>query len=93
MLFRSVDSGNGTASAIGFLASLVVQGAMQAADRPDTRTWSFMPAYVWVARIEADDELDAVEVLTPGGAGTIEHRLPVTFDDAGRDVVTVRIFR
>jgi hypothetical protein len=47
---RVADSGNGVAQTIGFIASLAAQGAMTAADRPDTRTWTFMPAYIWIER-------------------------------------------
>ena len=43
-------TGNETARAVGFVAGLITQGAMQAADTPDTRVWSLMPAYVWVSR-------------------------------------------
>jgi uncharacterized protein len=47
---RAADNGNGVAQTIGFIASLAAQGAMTAADRPDTRTWTFMPAYIWIER-------------------------------------------
>jgi hypothetical protein len=51
---RAVDSGNGGATTqIFWLLGLATQGAMQAADVPDTRTWSTMPARISIARTTA----------------------------------------
>ena len=55
-------TGNQTVEVVGFLASLATQGAMQAADQPDTRTWSLMPAYVWVSRVPVEPGVHEVRV-------------------------------
>jgi tetratricopeptide (TPR) repeat protein len=36
--------------ALSYIAALVVEGAMVAADKPDTRSWTLLPGYIYVAR-------------------------------------------
>lgn len=65
------QSDNQAVEVVGFLASLAAQGAMQAADQPDTRTWSLMPAYVWVARTPVEPGTHEVTVRSaPVAAST-----------------------
>ncbi len=90
---NAADNGNGVGQAIGFIAGLATQGAMQAADVPDTRTWTMMPAYVSVARMPA--EAGASEVRVTGyGLGASEQRVvQVQVPAGGAAVVTVRFLR
>lgn len=55
---------------LGFIGSLVAQGALTAADQPDTRNWSFMPARVWMQRTPLPAGIHRVEwqVFVPGDA-------------------------
>jgi hypothetical protein len=86
---RAADSGNGVAQTIGFIAGLAAQGAMAAADRPDTRTWTFMPAYVWMERIPLTEGEHTVVLRGSGGSG-FEYDLPITMGATGTRVVFVR---
>lgn len=70
------QSGNQAVETIGFLASLATQGAMQAADQPDTRTWSLMPAYVWVARTPVEPGTHTVTLRS--GATMVTRTVEVT---------------
>jgi len=44
-------AGRRQSGALGFLAAALVEGTLVAMDRPDTRSWSMLPAHVHVARI------------------------------------------
>jgi tetratricopeptide (TPR) repeat protein len=48
---KAAAGNDGTAGALGFLASLVVQGTLTATDTPDTRSWETLPARVEIARV------------------------------------------
>ncbi len=73
-------SGNG---AIGLLAGLLVEGAMTAADTPDTRSWVTLPGRIYVARARVPAGRHTVNVslggflrsntvdLAPGGWGVL----------------------
>lgn len=79
---------NQTVEAVGFLASLATQAAMQAADQPDTRTWNLMPARIWISR----------EVVEPGShtvwvrSGAVAHETTVEVPENGSGVAVFRIF-
>jgi uncharacterized protein len=82
----------GAGQTIGFIAGLAAQGAMQAADTPDTRTWTLMPASLWVARQPRVDGADRVTV-TARGVGVGEQQvLDLTGARPGRVVRVVRFF-
>ncbi len=84
--------GEGTAlETIGFLAGLATQGAMQAADVPDTRTWTMMPAYVWAARLPV--EAGSVSVVVDGGPWAAPQVVEVEVEEGRSAVVAVRLFR
>ena len=82
-------TGNGTA---GFLAGLAVQGALQAADTPDTRSWRTMPAYLYLARLAAPVGESSVRVTARGRGGQLSARRTVTLEPGRRAVVVVRFF-
>ncbi|MFT6627803.1 MAG: hypothetical protein ACJA1R_001062 [Flavobacteriales bacterium] len=85
------NAAGGAGETVGFIAGLVAQGAMQAADVPDTRTWTMMPAYVWVSRMRvAAGEHDVVVRGT--GGGVAEQVVSVDVREGGTRVVTVRFF-
>lgn len=48
------SKGGEAAGAIGILAQLAVEGTMTALDKPDTRSWTTLPAEVRVYRVRAD---------------------------------------
>lgn len=45
-------AGNRQSGALGFLAAALVEGTLVAMDKPDTRSWSMLPARIHIARIE-----------------------------------------
>lgn len=82
----------GAGEAIGFIAGLAAQGAMQAADKPDTRTWTFMPASVWVARQPVDPGLQRVRVTAHGSGQAASQMLEADVAEGATAVRVVRFF-
>lgn len=83
----------GAGQTIGFIAGLATQGAMQAADTPDTRTWTLMPAYISIARmpVEAGDHVVTIEARGKGAADSVQ--IATTVRPGGTAVVTARFLR
>jgi hypothetical protein len=86
---RAADNGNGVAQTLGFIASLAAQGAMAAADRPDTRSWTFMPASIWIERVNVPAGEHTLRLTGSGGSG-FEYQQAITVPDGGTRVVFVR---
>ncbi len=86
---RAADNGNGVARTIGFITSLAAQGAMAAADQPDTRSWTFMPASIWIGRVHVSAGEQTLTLRGVGGAG-FDHQQRVTVPEGGATVVFVR---
>lgn len=68
---KAIEGATGTSDkkevrAIGFLASIVLQAAMSAADVPDTRSWETLPARLSFARIQVPPGVHTI-VLEAGG--------------------------
>jgi hypothetical protein len=83
----------GAGQTIGFLAGLATQGAMQAADKPDTRTWTLMPAYISLARFPAEPGEHVLTVEGNGRGITDRVEVPVYVPERGTGVATVRFLR
>ncbi|MEZ4473058.1 MAG: hypothetical protein R3F60_20205 [bacterium] len=66
-------SGNGLA---GLLVGLAVEGAMVAADTPDTRGWVTLPATVSVARLRVPPGAHTVTVVLGGETREVQVDLP-----------------
>jgi len=60
---------NGAGGITGLLAAAAVEGAMIAADKPDTRSWTFLPARVFVARVPVSPGAHQVELTIVGPRG------------------------
>lgn len=84
------SSGNSTAATLGFLAGLITQGAMQAADTPDTRTWTFMPNRIWVTRMDLPTGTQDWAIDASGGGVRRVARGTVTVPERGAGVIVVR---
>lgn len=82
----------GAGETIGFIAGLAAQGAMQAADTPDTRTWTFMPASVWVARQPVEAGPQAVRVTARGNGLSQTQTVDVDVPEGAVRVRVVRYF-
>lgn len=59
---------------LGDVLSLLVESALVALDRPDTRSWTMLPAQVLVARVPVRPGSHSVEVAFGGGP---RHTVPV----------------
>lgn len=87
------NAAGGAGQTIGFLAGLATQGAMQAADTPDTRVWTLMPAYVSIARFAAAPGAHTVVIEGAGSNYSERVELPVVVPQGGAGIVTARLLR
>jgi hypothetical protein len=56
------------AGVLGWLAATVAEGAMSAADTPDTRSWSTLPAFIHIARLRLPPGLHPAEATIAGAS-------------------------
>jgi len=72
-------AGRQQSGALGFLAAALVEGTMVALDKPDTRSWSTLPASVHLARIRvpAGQHEISVDLHGPGGSGRLTRTVDV----------------
>lgn len=77
---------------IGVLAALVVEGALVSVDDPDTRSWSFLPNIVEVARLRVSPGSHKVSVAIEGVSGA-SHEATVEVPPGGFAVVVVTDLR
>jgi hypothetical protein len=64
------SSGSGASEVAGFLAALAVEGTMAAMDKPDTRSWSYLPDQVLVYRQRVEPGAHTVEVVLGNDASS-----------------------
>jgi uncharacterized protein len=81
-------AGNQADSAVGLLAALAVEGAMVALDKPDTRSWTFLPAEVYVGRAHVPAGTHELRV-TLRGRGSERRAIPVDVPAGGFAAVVV----
>jgi len=82
--------GNGIGALV---AGLAVQGALTAADTPDTRSWVTLPSQVFIARREVSPGTHEVEVAFEGQAGRAVVKKEATVVDGGYAVIFVASMR
>ena len=81
---------DGNAGAIvGLLAALAAEGAMVAADKPDTRSWTMLPAFVFVTRVPVAPGQHTVTITASGNGG--QERREITADVKPGGFVTVDV--
>jgi tetratricopeptide (TPR) repeat protein len=84
-------AGGGLGAFLGLFAAWAAEGSMVALDKPDTRSWTFMPAVVAVARIPVEPGEHRLDVRVPG---TNESRsIPVDVGKGGFVAVVVSVPR
>jgi hypothetical protein len=71
----SGDARAGAVGALGWLAATGAQAAMRAADVPDTRSWTTLPEYIRVGRVQLGRGLHTAEVNVVGRAD--RQRVPI----------------
>ena len=87
------NQAEGAGGLIGFLAAAAIEGTMVALDKPDTRSWTTLPARIHVARamVPAGTHEVTVTVRGPGGMETRRTRVKVAAGGfAVVDVTTLR---
>jgi uncharacterized protein len=85
----ATDSDEGRAAF--YVASLLLQAGMQAADVPDTRTWSTMAGHLLLARVPAAAGPQTLEVTASGPAGSWTGQLDIEIPAGGRRVIALRV--
>jgi uncharacterized protein len=78
---------------IGFLAAAALEGTMVALDRPDTRSWTTLPAKVFVARARVPAGKHSIDVTVRGPGGWERRTTEVDVPAGGFAVVDVTTLR
>jgi uncharacterized protein len=78
----------GAGEVVGIVAGLGAEAALVAMDKPDTRSWTFLPGRVWVARESIAAGKHEVVVQLEGD-GPSERRVPIEVTPGGYTVVVV----
>lgn len=86
---QGIQAGAGRNSAVGFLASLAVQGTLVALDTPDTRSWETLPSRIAVARVRVPAGRHQVVIDARGWKRTQE----VNVEKKGWAVVSLMALR
>jgi tetratricopeptide (TPR) repeat protein len=84
---------DGAGALIGMIAALATEAALVAADRPDTRSWTLLPARVLVNRIEVAPGPHTVTVAATGPGGTETRDFSVDLAAGGYTVIDVTTLR
>lgn len=88
---RATQAGMQAGPAIGLLAALAAEGSLVALDKPDTRSWTFLPQRVALSRIPVEPGDHEVEVSIVGLGET--RSIPVRVPEDGFAVVLVSVPR
>ncbi|MBA3550028.1 MAG: hypothetical protein H0T76_26415 [Nannocystis sp.] len=84
---------DGAGAIVGLLAALAAEGAMVAADKPDTRSWTLLPAFVFVARVPVTPGQHRLAVTAMGSGGREHRDILVDVKSGGFAVVDVTTLR
>jgi tetratricopeptide (TPR) repeat protein len=77
----------------GLLAGLAVQGALTAADTPDTRSWVTLPSRIYISRVEVAPGPHQLSIVFEGKAGRHVETKTVNVAEGGFVVVPVASMR
>lgn len=83
----------GASGLVGFLAAAAVEGTLVALDKPDTRSWSTLPASVHVGRLVVPAGAHRVELTAFGPGGKERRSIDVDLPEGGFVVVDVTTLR
>ena len=84
---------DGAGAIVGLLAALAAEGAMVAADKPDTRSWTLLPAFVFVARVPVTPGAHSVTITAMGSGGRETHDFKIDVKAGGFAVLDVTTLR
>lgn len=88
---RAVGNQNAVAGGLLRLSGLIAQGAMQAADIPDTRAWNMMPAGIYITRTSVPPGPQEVTLQGSGPFGGITQSYQVDVPTDGMAIVVSRL--
>jgi len=83
----------GAGAIIGFLAAAATEGALVAADKPDTRSWTMMPAFVYIGRMAVDPGEHQINVDLSGSGGREGREYKLNVQPGGYAVLDVTTLR
>jgi hypothetical protein len=83
----------GAGAAGSLVAGLAVQGALTAADTPDTRSWVTLPSQVFLTRVEVQPGDYEVMATFEGKGGRMTAKKKVTVIPGGAVIVPVMSMR
>ncbi|HEB88905.1 MAG TPA: hypothetical protein ENI85_04980 [Deltaproteobacteria bacterium] len=81
----------GAGELVGLLAALATEGSLVALDRPDTRSWTFLPERIAVARTRVRPGRHRVGIRIPGVAES--RSVPVDVPESGFVVLLITVPR
>lgn len=81
-------AGNQESDALGAVLGVLVEGALVALDRPDTRSWTMMPAEILVARVPVSPGAHSVDVRFTG-APNADRQVTVDIPAGGYAAIVV----
>ncbi len=74
---------------IGLLAALAAEGTLVALDKPDTRSWTFLPNEIWISRRAVEPGTHTLSIKIEGVSETREVQVDVPRGGFAALVVTV----
>lgn len=83
----------GAGGGLALLAGLAVEGALMAADTPDTRSWVTLPSHIFVTRARVQPGSHLVEADLSGPGGNIRAKKNVRVYKGGYAVVSIAPMR
>lgn len=84
---------DGAGALVGLLASIAAEGALVAADKPDTRSWTMLPAFVFVARVPVSPGKHTVTITATGSGGQERREFSADVKPGGFVAVDVTTLR
>ncbi len=90
---EQASKAGGAGGALALLAGLAVEGAMVAADTPDTRSWVTLPSEIFLARADVSPGRHGIAVAYEGAAGRMVVDRVVDVRAGGYAVVPVASMR
>jgi tetratricopeptide (TPR) repeat protein len=88
---RAVESESAVAGGLLRLGGLIAQGAMQAADIPDTRAWNMMPAAIYITRTTVPPGPQEVMIEGRARHGGVTESFTVNVPEDGTSIVVTRL--
>ncbi|MCB9749528.1 MAG: hypothetical protein H6713_05920 [Myxococcales bacterium] len=83
----------GAGALVGFLAAAATEGALVAADKPDTRSWTMLPAFIYVARVPVAPGAHTIEARISGPGGQERRTYTVEVAQGGYAVLDITTLR